>query len=1782
MSLSLPAGTLRAYTKAEQDDIGVTVLLGDYIEKGFNHGRKFYQKSGKIPGHEDVDVLLYYWDTRDGADISGWWFGDRVGGSRVWARADTDDQTPPHEGWRVPWDGPPTPDVLLVECADDPFPRAGPVDNHSEESALVIVHRAEKLETEVSQALCAARELLDSEVASNVHEAESLLRQESAAVSRVQQDVAEARGKKVSLGTSKKLARFAPRLRAVLEKIDTEISRAKVVACDLQARAEKAAEEERAAEAQRRDSQAFQEALPRVMDVLAKAEDAVETCAIIAAPLDSPEDLGDMESTLTDLEDACASAQAALSEARRHIDREIQAAHQFADEVRVYAVTQFSELLQAATDAHKRLTPYKKMRHEFNARQAARKDIEEISERLSAAELDLTKASILTNEGQMSEKGVRDADMHLNTARELLDEAEELIDRKQRSSDDHFRNELEEIREFQAQIRMRLESGQESLDMQREGVAIRTVCLSAHEKVQRAEEAMIRINEAEVPFVNELVVQSEAIHQSEEAAILGELAVQEALVFLKEKMSDTEEFSEEGAQRVLNELSSLQKRTETAMRRMEQFVEETACRKTRLALKDVIAAVAKIEGQIPLLTEVASKLSLSDLSSVSAESLDSMCQAATKTENDVASLVADARKLLSDKHKEKKPALVTELIKVTARMKAVYNEYRKQKQIVLSGERLRQGKAMIEDATEKVKRAEDDVAKLVSTAEPLSGLVENASDLVQQVDVARAETQKCLASSIRFVDGHLHKSAAAARPALARLVERAEMVQEQIEKVKAGTRVHRERFEAKGSLDEVRRKFAAMAEAEKEAAGAEELLNGNHSLSDTKASLAKLADLSEKLESAVAIAKSTVSEKLTEVLKYTETVRKPASEELELLSVKVVSTEQTVEKLKSSTWECRRTALAKEANELLEACEAEVAKMTAAVAPFANDGVETEEDVTLICQKLANFEKAAEVKLGEAKVFLKGQSESLDTTLKVLQGRLTSAREELVRTKDLASDQEERFVALRLSAEASDLVAVAEDDVQNAEEVAASLLAGGETYVVEENLAQVVEAWRMWMREHGGTHEALFNAMRGKEDDISRDAFVAFLENLPLASDALAFNMNQQNAIFAILCKENDRICLEDFTSVLVERFVCVQAIAMTDNFEISGSKSLHKLEPGDVVEAVASPSINEKGIMRLQCSLKGKTGFVSMKGNQGTKFMDTFSSCDRYLQSLERALEKATTSVDTMAAFVKHSAEFSGKNGLIFPKADLAKLKPRANAAQRGVDDLRRKVERAKKEFAKRLKAELGAQREAFEERTALHLREKLSVCVDNTERKVTELTDILQPLHDTESVSSMECGTPLTTLRAAEEILEVVLESATMTRQQLLLQIDRSEGPVHEARLEMTSKVDGAEKKARFAVDTARTSVSKIGDLRMEQVTIALRGVLRARSITADTLFEELAEGSSAISQERFRKALHSLPLNFPSEHSSILCDRIEAGGLGRRNFMEMVQQYFICVKPISMTNDFEISKGKSVRMIELEEVVELLDGPRSDDKVGLPRIRARVLTDGAEGWISVRGNQGTNFLKETGKPFFSCVCDCTIETDTGVQSLNMDETVEVLEGPRVVCGETLRAKCQTILGETEGWLTVQDRRGVTRAELSSRYFIIRATVSMTDDQHIKRSKVLRKLVEGELVLTLEDPIELDGMVRVKVKPVKDNQEGWLTLTGTSGTIFAEKSSVYDVLHLSFLQSSFDSESLIVRTIAKGEAVLVLDGPHKESRSSHCVRVRALSSGTVGWIFQENLKLL
>ena len=46
---------------------------------------------------------------------------------------------------------------------------------------------------------------------------------------------------------------------------------------------------------------------------------------------------------------------------------------------------------------------------------------------------------------------------------------------------------------------------------------------------------------------------------------------------------------------------------------------------------------------------------------------------------------------------------------------------------------------------------------------------------------------------------------------------------------------------------------------------------------------------------------------------------------------------------------------------------------------------------------------------------------------------------------------------------------------------------------------------------------------------------------------------------------------------------------------------------------------------------------------------------------------------------------------------------------------------------------------------------------------------------------------------------------------------------------------------------------------------------------------------------------------------------------------------------------------------------ETIEVLEGPRVDQK-GVTRIRGKALGDGATGWMSVKGNQGIPFFRES----------------------------------------------------------------------------------------------------------------------------------------------------------------------------------------------------------------------
>merc|ERR1712190_500885 len=80
-----------------------TIVRGTFTLAGENHGKPAWKKDSQVNG---LDVMVYFWDQRDGPSFSGWWFGPKIGGDQVWAYHAAQTQTPPKSGWRVPYDGP--------------------------------------------------------------------------------------------------------------------------------------------------------------------------------------------------------------------------------------------------------------------------------------------------------------------------------------------------------------------------------------------------------------------------------------------------------------------------------------------------------------------------------------------------------------------------------------------------------------------------------------------------------------------------------------------------------------------------------------------------------------------------------------------------------------------------------------------------------------------------------------------------------------------------------------------------------------------------------------------------------------------------------------------------------------------------------------------------------------------------------------------------------------------------------------------------------------------------------------------------------------------------------------------------------------------------------------------------------------------------------------------------------------------------------------------------------------------------------------------------------------------------------------------------------------------------------------------------------------------------------------------------------------------------------------------------------------------------------------------
>eukprot|EP00930_Biecheleria_cincta_P019186 TRINITY_DN14712_c0_g1_i1.p1 TRINITY_DN14712_c0_g1~~TRINITY_DN14712_c0_g1_i1.p1 ORF type:complete len:2123 (-),score=549.27 TRINITY_DN14712_c0_g1_i1:16-6384(-) len=196
------------------------------------------------------------------------------------------------------------------------------------------------------------------------------------------------------------------------------------------------------------------------------------------------------------------------------------------------------------------------------------------------------------------------------------------------------------------------------------------------------------------------------------------------------------------------------------------------------------------------------------------------------------------------------------------------------------------------------------------------------------------------------------------------------------------------------------------------------------------------------------------------------------------------------------------------------------------------------------------------------------------------------------------------------------------------------------------------------------------------------------------------------------------------------------------------------------------------------------------------------------------------------------------------------------------------------------------------------------------------------------------------------------------------------------------------------------------------------ALRSHLSAASKTPEQLFEELAIGSGdsgLIEASGIPAALRALTPELPdlpdlvgtleddeklavqafsflssSGHEDDTC-------VVKDKFLDELKTRFLCVSAISMTDGMNVEHSKTLRKVEVAEVLEALDEAAKEPTTGLVRVRAKALKDDAEGFVTLAGSSDSAYL-EAYTPFLAAVC--TADTTLAEVSETVGQTITYLK--------------------------------------------------------------------------------------------------------------------------------------------------------------------------------------
>lgn len=293
-------------------------------------------------------------------------------------------------------------------------------------------------------------------------------------------------------------------------------------------------------------------------------------------------------------------------------------------------------------------------------------------------------------------------------------------------------------------------------------------------------------------------------------------------------------------------------------------------------------------------------------------------------------------------------------------------------------------------------------------------------------------------------------------------------------------------------------------------------------------------------------------------------------------------------------------------------------------------------------------------------------------------------------------------------------------------------------------------------------------------------------------------------------------------------------------------------------------------------------------------------------------------------------------------------------------------------------------------------------------------------------------ELATALSKLEAIQD--RIVKDPSHSKKEGHMLNVRKTR--INERLTKVTAIVKGATEGAK------RKALAILDQLRSD-VAAAVREDMASKGKSGPELFDSL-NGGNAVGKEAFVTFLQAHSTELAKDKAEELTGFI-AGGEGtvsKERFLDFIRVYFRCVKATVLSEEVSI-KSKTVRRLEIGEILEGLEGPSLDDQAGVKRVKCKAVEDQVVGWVTLAGNQGTPFLMP-GANVFTCVQETpmtdglSIEESQPIRRIAKGEVIEVIEFPQKdPTTDSKRIKGKAKLDDAVGWVTVSSNQGAVFLE-------------------------------------------------------------------------------------------------------------------------------------------------